>query len=275
VLDASVVFLVDISCAGLQSNPDFLRRLVWIDHHRTAMEQWGNASAGIRIDGVAACRLAWYWWTSHPLCPEPVVPPPIQWDDQQEGEPGLVFLAGLRDAWRHTGTIFREACDRLSLGLYAPGILDLERHLEADERTQVSEVMEVIKSGEKIGAFVEEINHQNATEGAMLLDWEGVRWVCLNTTAKGSRTLHSTAQRLEQSGHNIGGLFVWAVTARGECSVSLYHAPRGEGLDLSAIAKARGGGGHRGACGFRTSLDWMAATLAKSQPAVIHQPNTA
>jgi nanoRNase/pAp phosphatase (c-di-AMP/oligoRNAs hydrolase) len=34
--------------------------------------------------------------------------------------------------------------------------------------------------------------------------------------------------------------------------VSLYHAPSKEHHDLSKIAVKYGGGGHRGACGFKT-----------------------
>lgn len=36
-------------------------------------------------------------------------------------------------------------------------------------------------------------------------------------------------------------------------SVSLYHAKHNMGIDLSIIASKHGGGGHRGACGFRTA----------------------
>jgi hypothetical protein len=36
-----------------------------------------------------------------------------------------------------------------------------------------------------------------------------------------------------------------------EWRISLYHAPGHEQHDLSAIAVKYGGGGHRGACGFR------------------------
>jgi len=38
-----------------------------------------------------------------------------------------------------------------------------------------------------------------------------------------------------------------------EWNVSLYHAPGKEHHDLSLIAVKHGGGGHRGACGFKTN----------------------
>lgn len=42
--------------------------LVWIDHHKTSIETHPKDIPGYRIDGVAACRLAWQWFT-HPDSP--------------------------------------------------------------------------------------------------------------------------------------------------------------------------------------------------------------
>jgi nanoRNase/pAp phosphatase (c-di-AMP/oligoRNAs hydrolase) len=49
-----------------------------------------------------------------------------------------------------------------------------------------------------------------------------------------------------------------------EWGVSLYHANHRKDLDLSEIAVRWGGGGHRGACGFRAkSLPfWTAKDLS-------------
>jgi len=49
--------MLDISIPGLMMHQD----LIWIDHHKSAMEKWDNGPEGYRIDGVAACRLAWQW----------------------------------------------------------------------------------------------------------------------------------------------------------------------------------------------------------------------
>ena len=38
--------------------------ITWIDHHKSAIESHPNDIPGYRIDGVAACRLAWQWFTA-------------------------------------------------------------------------------------------------------------------------------------------------------------------------------------------------------------------
>ena len=39
-----------------------LSRLTWIDHHKTSIDSTRADVPGYRIDGVAACRLAWQWF---------------------------------------------------------------------------------------------------------------------------------------------------------------------------------------------------------------------
>src|SRR5689334_18504449 len=42
-------------------------RLIWIDHHKTAIDKYDQKIPGYRIDGVAACRLAWQWFANNPM----------------------------------------------------------------------------------------------------------------------------------------------------------------------------------------------------------------
>lgn len=68
------VYVLDLSpeCfSNWTESPEGHKRLVWIDHHKTALEKFEvqhKFGAGYRIDGVAACRLAWQWFT-HPDSP--------------------------------------------------------------------------------------------------------------------------------------------------------------------------------------------------------------
>lgn len=61
---ADKLYMLDISVAGLMDHPG----LIWIDHHKSAMEKFPATIPGYRIDGVAACRLAWAYFT-HPESP--------------------------------------------------------------------------------------------------------------------------------------------------------------------------------------------------------------
>lgn len=66
------IYIVDLSVDDLMARPELRSKIVWIDHHKSAIEKWDKPSGwdgeieftGIRIDGVAACRLCWQWFTN-------------------------------------------------------------------------------------------------------------------------------------------------------------------------------------------------------------------
>lgn len=58
------LYILDLSVPGLMKHPS----LVWIDHHKSAIDKYPATIRGYRIDGVAACRLAWQWFI-HPHSP--------------------------------------------------------------------------------------------------------------------------------------------------------------------------------------------------------------
>ena len=58
------VYVLDLSPECLADIPAHQERLIWIDHHKSAIEKFSPRIAGLRIDGVAACRLAWQWFSN-------------------------------------------------------------------------------------------------------------------------------------------------------------------------------------------------------------------
>ncbi len=56
------IFIVDFTCPALMDAPEVRDRIIWIDHHRSAINQYGSHGfMGARVDGVAACRLLGRW----------------------------------------------------------------------------------------------------------------------------------------------------------------------------------------------------------------------
>ena len=106
--------------------------------------------------------------------------------------------------------------------------------------------------------YAKSIEREHAERGVMIRKWRGLRWLVLNTQARGSRALDAEALRQLMSGVQFDALMVWAYGTDGNINASLYHAPTeaSKKLDLSVHAKAMGGGGHAGACGFRAPADW-------------------
>lgn len=72
-------------------------RMIWIDHHKSAIEKFPSAFKGFRIDGVAACRLAWQWFTRPGEMSNSF--PKSRFIDREVIEPLAVRLAGEYDIW--------------------------------------------------------------------------------------------------------------------------------------------------------------------------------
>jgi oligoribonuclease NrnB/cAMP/cGMP phosphodiesterase (DHH superfamily) len=66
--DGSKIYVLDLSPDCLQNLNGWNERIIWIDHHKSSMEKWPSSLSGYRIDGVAASRLAWQYFT-HPDSP--------------------------------------------------------------------------------------------------------------------------------------------------------------------------------------------------------------
>jgi len=48
--------------AGKPIPQELYTRIIWIDHHGSSIASHPTGIPGYRIDGVAACRLAWQWF---------------------------------------------------------------------------------------------------------------------------------------------------------------------------------------------------------------------
>lgn len=90
---------------------------------------------------------------------------------------------------------------------------------------------------------------------ARTLQWENLSFCCLNIGQRGNSDLLRGGLKLEHQ-----ACFAWRHTGDAVL-VSLYHAPGHESLDLSEIAVRYGGGGHRGACGFRLTMEQLTEIL--------------
>lgn len=226
------------------------KRVVWIDHHKTAIDQWGTYLPGYRIEGVAACRLAWQWFSDEHIAGVPIPQPlPTLQDflERKVQEPLAVRLVGEYDIWDHRGDGDLE----FQLGLRAQEEIPWELLLtDGDAQTRAPAeafVGRLIQTGRFVQTYVRK---QSAftMKNAFILKWRGLAWLALNNTSKNSQVFESLDK--PETGHDALMKFNW--TGR-VWDFSLYHAKHRTDLNLSDIAKAYGGGGHPGACGFRVT----------------------
>ena len=227
-----------------------LPNIIWIDHHKSSIETHPTNIPGYRIDGVAACRLAWQWFT-HPTNSTPrrdpegnaLLPLKEEYIARKVSEPDAVRLAGEYDIWdkrNPNAEVFQFGLRSIEMrGMHWECLLD-------DTPSTAGLVNELLQNGHLLQRYQQQTDAGVVSGRSFLVEFEGLKFLALNTARCNSLTF--AAKDVPETGHEALMGFYWNGTA---WNVSLYHANHRKDLDLSAIAVRYGGGGHRGACGFR------------------------
>jgi len=217
--------------------------LIWIDHHKSSIETHPTEIPGYRIDGVAACRLAWQWFSAGDKRDE-ILGNQSKSDfiNRTVSEPIAVRLAGEYDIWDKRdpdAEVFQFGLRSVDSGAdFYEALLQLDGVGE-------KAVRELLENGRLLQRY-QQRNDAGMMKQSFLVEWEGLKFLALNTQAKNS--LAFSSKDIPETGHDALMKFsyngkIW--------DFSLYHAKHATNIDLSQIAVKYGGGGHRGACGFR------------------------
>lgn len=240
---------------------------VWIDHHKSAIDSHPADIPGYRIDGVAACRLAWQWFYLHVErgTKESCLPEKWEFVERELIEPLAVRLAGEYDIWDKRD----ERADILQFGLRSRELTESDwRNLLSTERPTIDEIESLIAAGHQTmlepdgtcapavlwglldaGRTLQRYQQRNDAgmmHRSFLVEFEGLKFLTLTTARCNSLTF--AVKDKPETGHDA--LMGFYFDGKG-WTVSLYHAEHRKDIDLSLIAVKYGGGGHRGACGFR------------------------
>lgn len=231
VVEADQILMLDISIAALMDRPE----LVWIDHHATAIEKFSPSIRGYRIDGVAACRLAWQWFVKHITA---ALPAKEDYIDRKVREPLAVRLAGEYDIWDRRdpdAELFQHGLRSQELSEN-----DWQKLLEVDPAPIVPKLLQQAR----IVHYAKTRENQLTIEAnGFDLNWEGTSFLACNA---GQYNSHLFASGVKPHHEALLG-FAWRAS---KWSVSLYGVPNHPEKDLSVIANKYGGGGHKQACGF-------------------------
>jgi uncharacterized protein len=241
------IYLLDISIPELMADP----RLVWIDHHKTAIEQFPKTIKGYRLDGVAACRLAWQWFEARATLedfgtPGFELPAFDDYYNRRLLEPLSVRLAGEHDIWDKRDSrvdLFQHGL--LSQPLNWPRLLLTRDDDLVGEWPSTLYVFELVEAGRYVAHASREGQAYLMAQGSFNLPFEGLRFLAINAAVRNSTAFESRVT----PEHDACLSFVWSA-AKGRWKISLRGVPHKANLDLSPIAKKYGGGGHRQACGF-------------------------
>ena len=251
--------------AGDIPTPEFVSRIVWIDHHKTSIDSHPADIPGYRIDGVAACRLAWQWFSigqhnaqnaNNEMMQVPL-PDKEAFVAREVSEPVAVRLAGEYDIWdkrNPDAEVFQFGLrsQALTENLWDLMLVNEDSDVERKDIGQIT-VEALLENGRLLQRYQQRNDANLVNYRSFMVEWEGLKFLTLNTGSFNSLTF--AAKDVPETGHDALMGFRWDGK---QWSVSLYHAKHRMDLDLSVIAKRHGGGGHRGACGFvKTSLPWL------------------
>jgi len=221
--------------------------LVWIDHHKSAIETHPKAIPGYRIDGVAACRLAWQWFSGFVNTFGNDIPQKEDYIERRVNEPLAVRLAGEYDIWDKRDP----RADIFQYGLRSRELTteDWTWILGTTDKVLIADdiIHQLLVNGELLQTY-QQRNDAGIMHRSFVIEWEGLKFLALTTARCNSLTFAS--KDVLETGHDA--LMGFYYDGKG-WTVSLYHAAHRTDLDLSKIAVKYGGGGHRGACGFRTT----------------------
>lgn len=222
-----VVYMVDFS---LQPFGDMRRlnnfaKLHWIDHHKTSLEEAytsgflasGGQSTAV---GLAGCELTWRYFGG-------------------KGIPRFVFLLGRYDVWDHANH---------------PGSLEFQYGLRNrgeclpedpiwPELFDVELVQQIINEGSLLLGYEKKQNAAYVRACAFETTLDGLNLIACNKGLANSLLFESV---YDPAKHDAMCVFV---RRNGQWKVSLYTTK--SEIDVSAICKVRGGGGHKGAAGFQ------------------------
>lgn len=231
-------------------------RVIWIDHHKSSIESNKVDYAGYRIDGVAACRLAWQWFNSEFNRASTTVERSAHWNmcmaphkdaflNRKVIEPLAVRLTGEFDIWDHRDN---QEDITFQYGLDAQAVIPWPRVLShLDEGF----VQGCLLDGKAAQRCIAKRNADVVKAKGFDIYFNGLNFLALNTPHKGSLTMEAGVK----PHHDACLAFSW--NGR-EWVVGMYGVDGKRHLDLSTIAVAYGGGGHKQACGFQTRyLPWL------------------
>jgi len=242
-----------------------MSNLVWIDHHKTSLESYRKAQEihpriqimGLRRDGTAGCELAWeYFFTQKPM-PEAIrlLGRYDVWDNKDEKE------------WMMNILPFQYGMRALNLDPTDPYWSTL---LQPDTPAASAQPHNIIANGRSILAYEDQQNALYAKacsfETVMAEPIETgkpcrqLRVIACNKALTNSRLFDSV---WDPEKYDLMASFY--LQKAGTWKVSLYTTK--PDVDVSVLAKARGGGGHAKAAGFISKeLPWWAVGRGMEEP---------
>lgn len=229
------VIVVDFSFPNMQELAQVSAELIWIDHHKSAMDKQPDAWTNDKIYGIrniedSGCMLTWAYFNYLTMTPE------------------VVNLINDWDTWQFKLSGTKEFHEMFDLTIGKNNIKDFINILDKSNSIIVSDW--IISGGVLLRAKEKRVRqaYENGFTGTLRLkerEIDNVRFINSNND------ISDIGQYCyEEKTHTIG--LIWSYREK-HIVVSL----RSKIIDVSEIAKSFGGGGHTGSAGMTLSTEQM------------------
>lgn len=231
-----IVYMVDFCLQpfDLMEKLNSICQLIWIDHHKTAIDEAydkGFIARGGQLirDGMAGCELVWEYEYQH-----------------QKTVNKAVYLLGRYDVWDHSDpeTLPFQYGMRM-IGDTLPGSEIWKELFNNNDLTS-----EIITTGKIVIEYERQQNikfcRAYSFETAIEKDGQSLSAICINRGLTNSQIFDSV---YNPEKHDLMITFCRLKPPAGKWTVSLYSTKNE--IDCGTIAKSFGGGGHKGAAGFQ------------------------
>ena len=270
----AIVYIVDFAY-DILLNKELWGKIIWIDHHKTAIEKYSDEITGLRVDGVAACRLTWFrcFGLKHPEVQGIVNINGLKGAFLKRAffnEPYCVTIVGEFDIWDHRDPNAR--LFNLGTSAWSPEDLDgfyhaLSTALKGDAKkssTTSQFTKELIADGKTVEQYQATLNKRAQRGAFKLVSSLGTTLPRITFWAMNAAGNSLAFEGLDMTG--IDGLLMYRFSGKGDSDLALVMAsnikvtislygPPNRTVDLSEYAKFHGGGGHPGACGFNLNMN--------------------
>jgi oligoribonuclease NrnB/cAMP/cGMP phosphodiesterase (DHH superfamily) len=224
------VFILDFSyprevLEELVTRPDL--EVVVLDHHKTAAAALAGLECALFDMNKSGAVLAWEYFL------EPL----------GEGKPpGLTLRVQDRDLWRW------QYGDTKEINCLAEMAGDDFHKWEGLHQSYRDHPNPTFKEGRKVVEYKELVVEKSLfPENVSLVTFSGFKTAVMNTQTLQSETCNELLKRLD-----VQVALAWTTNSDGSLRVSL-RSKQGSGVDVSAIAKEYGGGGHENAAGINSA----------------------
>jgi uncharacterized protein len=223
------VYMVDFSLQPFEEMVELnsICNLTWIDHHKSAMLDWEEWNRPIKEAYLqsdhAACELAWNHLFGHLPMPK------------------AVFWLGRYDIWKHKenpGSLEFQYGMRIVPNT-SPDNQDFWKELFS----QNDLTFRLRDQGLGLLTYEKNQNTKFISAYGFYTELDGLKCIAANRGMSNSLLFESV---WNHEMYDAMLMFAWK---NGQWTISLYTDK--PGIDVSKVAKARGGGGHIGAAGFQ------------------------